>query len=411
MVQTYKIPWASWYEPKELELNFPDSWDIHYFDIKDVPAIDSEKEIEEKLNNPIGTLPLQELARGKKNAVIVVDDISRHTRPEKILKVILRQLNEVGIDDDSITILIALGAHRPMMREDLVKKIGIEILERINVENHHPFLNLKHVGESKLGTPIYINKTYHDAELKIAISGVIPHTLAGFGGGAKIVLPGICGLDTLEANHRASIRGVGVGLGYITDLRKDIEDVCSRVGLDFSINVIPKIQGENAGIFAGHFIDAHRKAVEFLRSMYEVDIPAGKKFDIGFFNAYPEDTELSQSPKALNMYLLRPKLVSFKGAIVMMTASTEGRGYHALNAERGAPIYVNYGEHVLWKAMGKRTIFLFSPNVTKADVYHFYPNSLIFENDFSNIIKKLEERFGNSPSACIVPSSILLPKK
>lgn len=406
---SYSIPWASWYPPKELTLELPDSWDVHILEFKEVPAIETENEIEEKLNAPIGSPSLTELAQGKKNAVIVVDDISRHTHPEGILKVVLKQLNEVGISDDNITILIALGAHRPMMREDLIKKIGLEILERVNVENHHPFLNLEYIGESKLGTPIHVNKTYHNAELKIAISGVIPHTLAGFGGGAKIVLPGVCGIETLEANHSASLRGIGVGLGYITDLRKDIEDVCSKAGLDFSINVIPKIQGENAGVFAGHFISAHRSAVDFLKSIYETEIP-NKKFDIGFYNAYPEDTELSQSVKALNMYLLKQKLVAFKGAIVMMSASPEGRGYHSLNAETGAPIYTNYGEHVLWKTFGKRTTYLFSPNVTKADVRHFFPETLIHEKDFKNIIKKLEEQFGKSPSACIVPSSLQLPK-
>ncbi len=297
-----------------------------------------------------------------------------------------------------------------MMREDLIKKVGLEIMERVNVKNHHPFLNLEYVGESQLGTPIWVNKTYSDAELKIAISGVIPHSLAGFGGGAKIVLPGVCGLQTLEANHRASLRGIGIGLGYITDLRRDIEEVCTKACLDFSINVIPKMDGESAGIFPGNFVTAHRRAIDFLRTIYETEIPEGKKFDIGFFNAYPEDTELSQSIKALNMYLLRPKLIAFKGAVVMMSASTEGRGYHSLNAETGAPIYTNYGEHVLWKTFGRRSTYLFSPNVTKADVKHFFPDTLVHEKIFETLISKLEAQFGNSPSACIIPSSIQLPK-
>jgi nickel-dependent lactate racemase len=411
MVQIFKIPWAAWYEPKEFALEFPDSWEIQIFNVKNIPEIKDKNEIKRILNSPIGTPTISELAMGKKNVVIVVDDISRFSRTEDILTVVLNELNEAGITNDNITLIAALGAHRPMTREDFIKKVGLSVLERINVKNHHPFLNLIYLEESKLKTPIYINKTYYEADLKITIGGVIPHGLAGFGGGAKMVLPGICGIETLEANHRASLRGIGIGLGHITELRKDIEDVCSRVGLDFSINIIPRIDGTIAGICAGHFIDAHREAIKLLRKIYEIELPLKTKFDVVFFNAYPEDTELSQSIKALNMYLLNPKLVAYRGAIVMLSASTEGRGYHSLSGETGAALYKNFEDHILWKTFGKRTILLFSPNVTKADIDHFFPKSIIFKKNFNEIIQKLEEIFGKSPKACIFPISIQLPKK
>ena len=108
------------------------------------------------------------------------------------------------------------------------------MIDKIKYENHHPYENLVYIGDSYKSTPIYINKTYYDAEVKIAIGSVVPHPLAGYGGGAKVVLPGLCGIQTLEANHKAGIRGIGVGLGIVTELRKDIEDTCKKVGLDFS---------------------------------------------------------------------------------------------------------------------------------------------------------------------------------
>lgn len=411
MVQTFKIPWAAWYEPKELTLEFPDSWEVQLFDVKDVPEIKDENEIKKLLNNPIGTPTISELAKDKKNAVIVVDDISRHTKTERIMSVVLDELNQAGISDNNITLIAALGAHRPMMREDFIKKVGLSVLERINVKNHHPFLNLEYLGESNLGTPIYVNKTYYNSDLKITIGGVIPHVLAGFGGGAKIVLPGVCGIQTLEANHSASVRGAGVGLGHITELRKDIEDVCSRVGLDFSINIIPKIDGSPAGIFAGHFVDAHREAIKLLRKLYEVKVPPKTRFDVVFFNSYPEDTELSQSSKALNNYLLNIKLVSFRGAVAILSASTEGRGYHSLNGETGASLYKLPEDNIIWSTLGKRSLFLYSPNITHADMLHFYPKHANFEKDFNKLIKKLEDKMGKSLKACIFPSSIQLQTK
>ncbi len=411
MVQTFTIPWASWYEPKELTLEFSDSWEVKVFDVKGVPEIKDKNEIKNLLNKPFGTPTIAELAKNKKNAVIVVDDISRHTKTENIIPVVLDELNQAGISDSNITLIVALGAHRPMTRVDFIKKVGLSVLERINVKNHHPFLNLEYVGESNLGTPIYVNKTYYEADLKITIGGVIPHPLAGFGGGAKIVLPGVCGIQTLEANHSASVRGAGVGLGYITELRRDIEDVCSRVGLDFSINIIPRVDGYPAGLFAGHFVDAHREAIKLLRKLYEVKIPQKTRFDVVFFNSYPEDTELSQSSKALNTYLLSPKLVSFRGAVAILSASTEGRGYHSLSGETGACLYNCPEDNIIWTTLGKRSIFLYSPNISRADMLHFYPKYVNFEKNFNDLIKKLEEKMGNSLKACIFPTSIQLPTK
>jgi nickel-dependent lactate racemase len=394
-----------------LALEFPDSWDVEMFNPKSIPEIINESEIKRLLNSPIGTTSISELAKNKKNAVIVVDDISRHTKVENIIPIVLNELNKSGIDDNSITIIAALGGHRPMTREDFIKKIGLSVLERVNVVNHHPFFNLYYVGESKLGTPIHINATYYQSDLKIAIGGVIPHPLAGFGGGAKIILPGVCGIETLEANHRASLNGAGVGLGYVTELRKDIEDVCSRVGLDFSINIVPNFNGNPIGLFAGHFTNAHREAINLFKEIYEVDIPNNTKYDVAFFNSYPEDTELSQSSKALNTYLMKPKLVSFRGAVVILSASTEGRGYHSLSGQTGASLYKDPEDNIIFSTLGKRTIFFYSTNISRADLQHFYPKSVIFEKDFHELINKLEKYIGPSPKACIFPSSIQIPKK
>lgn len=412
MTQEYKIPWASWYEPDEMNLEFPDSWEIDLIHYKNLPEITKKEEIGNKINSPINTKPLSGLANDAKNVVIVVDDISRHTKLESILLVTLEELNDAGINDNEITIISALGGHRPMTRFDFIKKIGLSVLERVNVENHHPFYNLVHSGKSKLETPIYLNKTYAKADLRITVGGVIPHGLAGFGGGAKMVLPGVCGIKTLEANHRASDKGIGIGIGHITQLREDIEDVCSRVGLDFSINIVPSISGNPIGIFAGHFIDAHRDAIKLFKETYEFTLPQGKKYDVGFFNAYPEDTELSQSIKALNAYFLRPKMISFRGGVVMLSASTEGRGFHSLSGQTGAPLYnKDRADHIIWKIFGKRKLFFHSPNVTKADVKHFYPSTMKFHENFQILISELESSFGTDLKVCVIPSSIQLPKR
>jgi len=410
MVQTFKIPWAAWYEDEDFTIELPDSWDVKVFNMKNANEI-SPEDIEVALNNPIGTPPLIELAKGKQNAIIVVEDISRPTPMENILKIIINQLNTAGIEDEKISILSALGAHRPMHRQDFIKKVGISIVDRVNIENHHPYENLIFIGDSEKGTPIYLNKSYHDADLKIAIGTVLPHPLAGFGGGAKIILPGICGIQTLEANHQAGVRGIGGGIGFITELRKDIEDVCTKVGLDFSINVVSTLKRGIAGVYAGHFIDAHRKAIELTKEVYSTELPPDLNLDIGFFNLYPEDTELNQFTKGFNLLLSSRNFIKVKGAVVLLTACSEGRGFHSLLGETGARLYQNWGDSILFKGKLKRKTFgIFSPNLNQADIKHFFPSRTLFRKDFNEMVAALEEQYGTSPKVGIFPCSNQLQK-
>ena len=410
MTQFFKIPWAAWYGDKDFNLEFPDSWDVKLFNMKDANII-SQKEIETAINNPLGTPTLREIAKGKRNAVIVVEDISRPTSMENIINIILNQLNVVGIEDDKITLLYALGAHRPLDRRDSIKKVGLSVVDRINIENHHPYENIIHIGESNIGTPIYLNKTYHNADVKIAVGSVVPHPLAGYGGGAKIILPGLCGIQTLYANHVAAVKGGAGGIGFVTKLRKDIENVCEKVGLDFSVNVISTMRRGIAGIFAGHFIKAHRKAMELAKKVYATELPSDLELDIGFFNLYPEDAELFQSIKGLNFLWASKKFIKKDGAVIILTAASEGRGFHSLQAETGAKLYNNWGDTRVFSGLLKNTNFgIFSPNVNKADVLHFYPARTIFRKNFKEMVNSLEDIYGKSPKVGIFPCSNQLPQ-
>jgi nickel-dependent lactate racemase len=409
MTQTFKIPWAVWREPGFINLDFPDSWDISMFSMEGAKQNElSEVEIKNAILDPIGTLKLSELAQGKTNVVIVIDDMTRPTPIYKILPSVLEELKKANIKENQITILLAIGAHRPMTRHDCILKLGEDIVNKFRIENHHPYENLEYLGESAKGTPIFVNKTYVEGDLRIAIGGVIPHTLAGFGGGAKIVLPGVCGIDTLEANHK----GLAGGIGIITEARQDIEDIAEKVGLDFSINVIYTGKCEIAGIFAGHFKEAHRKAIEFGKQMYSTKITQNNQ--ICFFNTFPEDSELNQAQyKAFNFLMTAPQtLIDPDGAIVAMTCSYEGRGYHSLVGETGARLHRNIGKTRLWDFLIKgRKVYLFSPNVNEIDKDHFFPKSVILFNEWPDLIQELQNNYGDSPKVAIIPTSIQMAEK
>jgi len=412
MVNSFKIPWAAWRDPEYLELSFPNSWNVTACRMNgaDGPTL-NDNDIKQSILNPVGTKKISSLAKGKKTIVIVVDDMTRTTPVSRIIPHVLEELDKASINTHQITILLALGAHKPMNRYDCILKLGKDVVNTINIENHHPYENLTNLGESKIGTPIEVNSTYVNADLKISIGGVIPHLLAGFGGGAKNVLPGVCGIRTLEANHSAGMRGVTAGIGKMTGIRRDIEDIAEKVGLDFSINVILTESGEIAAMRSGHFKDAHRKAMEIGKLNYATKFTLNNQ--ICFFNLFPEDSELNQSIKGFNFLMTAPNdILDRNGSIVLMSSSYEGRGYHSLVAETGAKLYVNFGKSIIWRAFVKeRQVYFFSPNISEPELYHFYPKSVKLYRDWNNLIEELAKVHGNTPKAALFPCSIQLAEK
>ncbi len=409
MVQI-RIPFGAWIECPDFTLTFPDSWKVETYPIQDADDI-SQEAIKTAVMNPIGSKSLSELAKGKKNAVIVIDDMTRLTPTHRIMPYLIEELKNNGISEKDIVIITALGAHRPLIRADLLKKLGEEIVNTMNIQNHQPYENLVDLGKTENGTPVHVNKTYYETDLKISVSGVIPHPLAGFGGGAKIILPGVCGIETLAANHRAGMEG-GSGLGYVTPAREDIEATAKMVGLDYSINVILTMRGGIAGVFAGDFIDAHRKAIELGKKVYATRTPE-PGVDIGVFNLYPEDSELNQALKGFNFILASKKFLNREATVLFTSACTEGRGYHALMAETGAKLFTNWGDHMIFKAVisRKRNFAFFSPNVNRADIEHLYPTTTIFSRTWNDMVNKLQEIHGVDVRVAVFPCSLQVPEK
>lgn len=199
-------------------------------------------------------------------------------------------------------------------------------------------------------------------------------------------------------------------IGFVTGARKDIEDIGEKVGLDFSINTVSTSRRKIAGIYCGHFIAAHRKAMELAKKVYSTKLPEDL-IDIGIFNMYPEDLELTQAQfKTFNfLFSLKKKILKKKASIVTTSACTEGRGYHSLLAETGSKLFKNLEEHTLWKAAFNRNqLLFFSENINYSDILHFFPKNTFFSKKWEDIIKKLTELHGDSPNVGIFPTSIQL---
>jgi nickel-dependent lactate racemase len=396
-----KVPYASWYGDHEIPLEFPDKWRVKLAQPRDAEPL-GEEEIQLAFRTPIGAKRISETACKRKDAVLIVDDISRPTPVSQLMPYIIDELEAGGLDEDHIKIVVATAAHRPQTREDLLKKLGEEVISRFEIFSHNPYDDLKYLGETSRGTPVYLNRVVAEADLKIGVGGIYPHGGAGFGGGGKIILPGVVGIETIEANHR-DIPGSGHGVIEKNENRADIEEAARMSGLDVVINAVLNSRRRIVGVFVGDPVKAHREGVKFAREVYKTEMP--DRAEITVTNAYPLDTEMFQIVKALWM-MGQP---SFEGGTtVLIAACSEGRGYHALY-QKGGRLWVPPEESWLKKIFPRtkpfeKRLLLVSPNLGRRDINHIFPeDETELLESWEEAVEELQNRYGRGTRVSVFP--------
>ena len=280
------------------------------------------QEIQRALENPIGSPTIEALSpRGKKIA-IVVDDMSRMTPTNTLLQSILGVLHSEGVKKEDVKIIIALGTHRPMTTQEMKDKYGSQIVERYEVINHsfRDETELEFVDYVAENIPVWINKEYLKSDLRIATGNIVPHYNAGWGAGAKILLPGLAGEETVGRMHVYSATTTPNGLGLDENpTRLLIDTFAKKVGLDFLVNTVTTKSGQIAKVFAGDFVRAHRFGVAFARQIYGVRTSG--LADITISSSYPADIDYWQGLKGLFSADLATKA---GGGIIEVTPCPEG---------------------------------------------------------------------------------------
>lgn len=281
-----KLKTGVWKGDRELVLSLPDTWKFKTLG-GNPPLPLSDVQIQEHIKKPIGTNRISQLAKDKKTAVIVIDDIMRPTPTYKILPFVIDDLNFGGIKDKDITIVVGSGSHQMATLEDIEQKVGGDVLKRVKAVPHDDSNNLEYLGKTKRGVPIFANKTVTKADLKIAIGGIYPHPSAGFSGGSKTFVPGICGVSTIEYIHGALSQADFEGQKG-TVFRDEINTIAKTIGLDFIINVILTADRKVGRVFAGDMVKAHEAGVQEIEKIYKVKKP--ESADIVISNTYPFDS-------------------------------------------------------------------------------------------------------------------------
>jgi hypothetical protein len=283
------------------------------------------------VQNPIESPRLRDLAAGKQQVVIIFDDLPKPTPVSVIAPFVLEELHAAGIRDEQIRFLCAPGTHRPLIYPEFVAKLGQDIVDRYPVYNHSIWNNVVHVGNTSRGTPVHVNREFAQCDLRIGIGSLIPHGLAGFGGGGKLVLPGVSGLETIQYHHEhmakstdlAAHRGEVAGNVF----RLDIEEAARLAGLHFKVDAVLNNKREVVGLYAGDFVAEHRVASKLAAEVYHT-VPE-KDADVVIMNSYPDEPQFVRSTWCVNLSLREG------GDAVLLNHSHEGQNLHQLSGRFG----------------------------------------------------------------------------
>jgi nickel-dependent lactate racemase len=286
------------------------------------PAADLHAEVRQALSRPIGCGKLRDLVRDKKNALILADDNTRLTPASVILPHILDEMNAGGMKDANITLLIALGTHRFMSGQEILRKYGEQAVKRIKIINHdyRDTDGLVDLGRTENGTPISVNRLLYEADFSLGLGSVYPHHIPGFAGGAKIVQPGVSGEATTGATHLLGCRIRPSYLGSIDNpVRKELNAVARSAKMHYIFNAVQNEQGRTVQTFFGDLEAAFLAAAE--KSKATLSAPFREQTDIVVAGSFPADLEFWQAHKSLYPAdaVARPG-----GTIILVTPCPEG---------------------------------------------------------------------------------------
>jgi lactate racemase len=275
---------------QKVYFSLPPQWSISHFieTGEDVPIPPVGQMARQALDAPIGTSPLKDLISGAKKVAILVDDLTRPTPVADILEVLLSYLIRSGLPKEKVTIVIALGTHVRLTPEELGARVGNSAASVYRVIQHDAWRDdLVPIPLPEDGRVVRINPEVAQADVKIGMSSILPHPMAGFGGGPKIVMPGVCNFEFVRDHHmRHTIHPrSAAGLTEGNPFHESCLRAAQAIGLDFSINCVYNQHGEVVQMIGGSLEAAFSSAVQ---ACYKtLGVRFDEKVDVTITSTYP----------------------------------------------------------------------------------------------------------------------------
>jgi nickel-dependent lactate racemase len=401
-----------------LTINLPESADV--IQAAPVPGLaDEAAAIRETLRRPIESEPLAARVKPGDTVVIVHSDITRATPNDRILPVLLAELESAGVDRRDITLMNALGTHRRQTETELRAMLGDQIVENYRCLQHdiQDEANLVSLGRTALGHPVRVNRTYLEADIRILTGFIEPHFFAGFSGGPKAILPALAGAESVLTNHGREMIAHPKATWGITrgnPIWEEMLEVALMTNPTFLLNVTLNPRRQITGVFGGDMVAAHTAGCEFVRQKAMVRVEAPYDIVVTTNSGYPLDQNLYQTVKGMSA---ANQIVREGGAIIAAAACEDGLPDHgryaALLAEAGSPQGVldmlarpGFSEQDQWQVQIQAMIQL------RAEVY-VYSDGLTTDQiagalftpcrNIEQTIAKLQGQYGPDTRICVIP--------
>jgi len=388
--------------------------------LKDTPGVeDNIKEIKEAIKNPIGSPTIPEITQGKRTAVVICTDITRPTPDHLLIPPILNELNKGEISDKNIKIIIALGQHRKMTEEEVREKVGEEVFKRVKISQHDPDNNLFYLGKSSRGNELWVNKDVVQADVKIATGNIIPHRYAGYGGGAKSILPGISSRETIGHNHLYVETGeAALGKTKGNPVREEMEEAAKIIGLDMIVNTVMNVKNEIVEVVAGDPAMAHQAGVKACNNIYGVKIP--EKADIVIASSFPMDATFYQASKTLEAV---GHIIKENSTIIMISPCYEGIGskdfldflgektpqdiIENIKAHKEKNVVAGVISYLIAKCKEKAKIYLISEGIEDKDIIEM---GMLPAKSAQSVLNDVLKNYADEAKVLVLPTaSITLP--
>jgi lactate racemase len=318
----YKIPYGKTLLPLEL----PDEWPVDVIAAPEArPAPDPERLVRQALAHPLGGVSLSGF--GKVSSVaIAVNDTTRPVPHDVLLPPLLEALAQAGIPVENVTCLIATGTHPPLGEDQFGKVLPQAVLDHCKVVSHNADdqENLVYLGETRQGTPVWMDRRYMEADLRVVVGNIEPHQFMGFSGGVKSAAIGLAGKQTINTNHALMLDPASrLGAYDENPARQDVEEIGTLVGVHFALNAVLNQHKQITAVLAGEPRAVMREGIPL--AVKTCTAPVAHPYDLVIVSpgGHPKDINLYQSQKGL----AHASLIAAEGAnLILAAACPEGTG-------------------------------------------------------------------------------------
>lgn len=382
------LPWNAWYEDTFLEISFPEKWQVDIFSLRGNKPVYSAQLREEAER-------MAEILRERRiqSVAIAIDDLTRPMSYEGFFEYLIPQLASWKYPP-KVKIIIGLGTHRPLNRQELELKVGktpFHFLDFVEVINHDYRNDVVPVGLEWGKVPVKVNRHFMEAQYRVVFSAIVPHPFAGFSGGPKMVLPGLSNIEVTRRTHQMALMGfVGkIGNVHNNKFRKLLDEFIRKIPVDYFIGFLTDERRQCIYLQSGELLKTYYDLTDVARRVYTIPMPEAL-YDVVWLNAYPKDTELLQIDTAFNPVLSAEEKFWHETTVFVVSAAChKGMGVHDLFGPGGA-LYRAPREKRLLK--GHPVLFLLPTISREAFTKVFWEGYQLF-NHPEEVILKIEELF------------------